>query len=286
MHVFFLAFWHFFCYNMSCSIKPGLARPSYQISFNRPYMSLYLYIFGAVALVSLLSLLGVFFLSFSPRFVEKLTLFLVSLSAGTLLGDAFLHLLPEAAADGDGGLRMWLWLIAGLIAFFVLEKIVHWRHCHIQTGPKHPHHLGTMNLVGDCLHNFFDGIIIAGSFLVNIPLGIATFIAVIAHEIPQEIGDFGVLMYAGYSRRRALFLNFVTALTAVLGAVVAIMLGSRIDGFSELIVPFTAGGFIYIATADLIPELKKETAAHKSLYQLISIIVGVLIMLALKLIFE
>lgn len=249
-------------------------------------MSVYLYIFGAVLLVSFLSFFGVFFLSFSPRFMEKLTLFLVSLSAGTLLGDSFLHLLPEAAANNGVSLRMWLWLIIGLVSFFILEKIVHWRHCHIQTGPKHPHHLGVMNLVGDSFHNFFDGVIIAGSFLVSIPLGVTTLIAVVAHEIPQEIGDFGVLLYAGYSRRRALFLNFLTALTAVLGAVVAVILGARISGFSDLIIPFTAGGFIYIATADLIPELKKETAVHKSLYQLASIIGGVLIMLALRLIFE
>jgi len=249
-------------------------------------MSEYLYIFGGVFLVSALSLLGIFFLSFSPRVVEKLTLFLVSLSAGTLLGDSFLHLLPEAAINSGTSLRMWLWLIIGLISFFILEKIVHWRHCHIQTGPTHPHHLGMMNLIGDCLHNFFDGVVIAGSFLVSIPLGTATLVAVIAHEIPQEIADFGVLLYAGYSRRRALFLNFITALTAVFGAVAAILLGMRINNFSDLIIPFTAGGFIYIATADLIPELKKETVIRKSFYQLISIIAGVLIMLALKLIFK
>jgi len=239
-----------------------------------------------VLFVSLISLFGLFFLSLSPRFTEKLTLFLVSLSAGTLLGDSFLHLLPEAVADNSVGLRMWLWLIIGLIAFFVLEKVVHWRHCHIRTGPAHPHHLGIMNLVGDCLHNFFDGVIIAGSFLVSVPLGLATLIAVIAHEVPQEIGDFGVLLYAGYSRRQALFLNFLTALTAIPGAAGAIVIGARMNNFSDWIVPFTAGGFIYIATADLIPELKKETAAHKSLYQLLSIIVGVLIMLALKMVFE
>lgn len=249
-------------------------------------MSLYLYIFGSVTLVSLLSLLGVFFLSFSPRFMEKLILFMVSLSAGVLLGDSFLHLLPEAAARDGDSLKIWLWIIAGLLTFFVLEKIIHWRHCHILTSSKHPHPLGIMNLVGDCLHNFFDGVIIAGSFLVNIPLGITTLIAIIAHEIPHEIGNFGVLLYAGYPRRRALLFNFLTALTAILGSAAAVMIGSRINDFSDMIVPFTAGGFIYIATADLIPEMKKETAAHKSLYQLISIIIGVLIMLAFKIIFE
>lgn len=249
-------------------------------------MSLYLYIFGSVTLVSLLSLLGVFFLSFSPRFMEKLILFMVSLSAGVLLGDSFLHLLPEAAARDGDSLKIWLWIIAGLLTFFVLEKIIHWRHCHIPTSSKHPHPLGIMNLVGDCLHNFFDGVIIAGSFLVNIPLGITTLIAIIAHEIPHEIGNFGVLLYAGYPRRRALLFNFLTALTAILGSAAAVMIGSRVNDFSDMIVPFTAGGFIYIATADLIPEMKKETAAHKSLYQLISIIIGVLIMLAFKIIFE
>jgi zinc and cadmium transporter len=249
-------------------------------------MLIYFYIFAGVFFVSALSLLGLFFLPLSPKFVERITLSLVSLSAGTLLGDAFLHLLPEAAEGGDGRLSIWLWALVGLIFFFILEKIVHWRHCHIQTSPVHPHHLGVMNLVGDILHNFFDGVVIAGSFLVAPALGWATLIAVIAHEIPQEIGDFGVLIYAGYSRNRALFLNFATALSAVLGALVAVVLGSRIDNFSDLIIPFTAGGFIYIATADLIPELKKETAAHKSLIQLLCIISGVAIMLILKFIFE
>ena len=249
-------------------------------------MSLYFYIFGGVFIVSILSIIGLFFLSFSPSFLKKITLFLVSLSAGTLLGDSFLHLLPEAVSNNRAGLNIWLWLIIGVIFFFVLEKIVHWRHCHIQTCPEHPHHLGIMNLVGDCFHNFFDGLIIAGSFLVSIPLGVATLIAVIAHEIPQEIGDFGVLIYAGYSRTRALFLNFLTALTSFLGAFLIVLFGSRFTNLADLIIPFTAGGFIYIATADLIPELKKETALHKSLYQLITIIFGIGIMWGLKLLFE
>lgn len=248
-------------------------------------MAIYFYIFGSVILVSLLSLLGIIFLSFSPQVITKITLFLVSLSAGTLLGDSFLHLMPEAVREQGNSLNIWLWLMFGLIFFFILEKIIHWRHCHVATSSEHPHPVGVMNLVGDCFHNFFDGVIIAGSFLVNIPLGLATLIAIIAHEIPQEIGDYGVLIYSGYTRGRALFLNFLTALTAVLGALAAIILGARLNGFSQLVVPFTAGGFIYIATADLIPELKKETAPHKSLYQLLMIIMGILIMLALKLFF-
>ncbi len=249
-------------------------------------MPSYLYIFGGVLLVSALSLIGIFFLSFSQVLIKKITLLLVSLSAGTLLGDSFLHLLPEAAGDSSPGLGIWLWLIAGIIFFFVLEKIVHWRHCHIPTSSEHPHHLGVMNLVGDSLHNFFDGIIIAGSFLVSQPLGFATLIAVIAHEIPQEIGDFGVLLYAGYSRAKAIALNFLTALSAFLGALLTILIGPAIGGFSSYIVPFTAGGFVYIATADLIPELKKEAGLRKSFWQLACISVGIGLMLVLKLIFE
>jgi len=249
-------------------------------------MSIYFYIFGGVFIVSILSVISVFFLAFSPDFLKKITLFLVGLSAGTLLGDSFLHLLPATVSKHPDSLRIWLWLIVGVILFFILEKFVHWRHCHIQTCPEHPHHLGVMNLVGDCLHNFFDGLIIAGSFLVSIPLGIATLIAVIAHEIPQEIGDFGVLIYAGYSRAKALLFNFLTALSAFLGALLIVLFGTNIDSLSEWIIPLTAGGFIYIATADLIPELKKETAPRKTIRQLITLLLGIAIMWVLKILFE
>jgi len=248
-------------------------------------MSLYLYVFGGVLAVSLVSLIGVFFLSASAAWLKRIIFPLVSFSAGALIGDSFLHLLPEAV-EASEGLGIWLWTIAGLAVFFILEKAIHWRHCHIPTSREHPHHLGAMNLVGDSLHNFFDGMVIAGSFLISPALGLATLIAVIAHEVPQEIGDFGILMYAGYSRRKAIWYNLLTALTAVIGAAVALIFGTRLEGFSEFIVPFTAGGFIYIAVADLIPEMKKETALSKSTGQLLFIILGVGLMLLLKLLFE
>jgi len=250
-------------------------------------MTLYLYIFGSVFLVSALSLLGVFFLSFSKEWLQKVIFLLVSVSAGALLGDAFLHLLPEMAEKSETGtgLAAWLAVIGGLIIFFILEKIIHWRHCHVATGPDHPHPLGIMNLVGDSLHNFFDGMVIAGSFVVSVPLGISTLIAVIAHEIPHEIGNFGILVYAGYSRSKAILLNFFSALTALLGALVAVLFATQMSGFTDFIVPFTAGGFIYIATADLIPEMKKETAVSKSFLQLVCILAGIALMFILKLIF-
>ncbi len=209
-------------------------------------------------------------------------MFLVSLSAGTLLGGAFLHLLPEAVEEHNGDFKIWLWLLAGVIIFFILEKIIHWRHCHIPTSDEHPHPLGAMNLIGDGLHNFIDGMVIAGSFLADTQLGIATTLAVIAHEIPQEIGDFGVLIHAGYKRGKALFFNFLTGLTAVIGAALILLIGTHFENFSAYIIPFTAGGFIYIATADLIPELKKDTLLSKSLGQLAAILLGLAIMFIIK----
>lgn len=243
---------------------------------------IYLYSLAGVILVSLISFIGVFTLSMSGEKLNRLIMLLVSLSAGTLLGDSFLHLMPEMAEKNQAGLAIWLWLLTGILTFFVLEKIIHWRHCHLESTAFHPHPVGTMNLVGDGLHNFIDGMIIAGSFLVSVKLGLATTLAVIAHEIPQEIGDFGILLHAGYSRIKALLLNFVSAVAAIFGVLLTLAIGLEAENFTSFIIPFTAGGFIYIATADLIPELKKDTAPVKSLLQLLLIIIGMAIMLALK----
>jgi zinc and cadmium transporter len=248
-------------------------------------MSIYYYTIASIAIVSLISFIGVLVLSVSPEKLKKITLWLVSLSAGTLLGDSFLHLLPEAASKNND-LPMWFMLIAGMLVFFVLEKFIHWRHCHISTSANHPHPVGLMNLVGDALHNMIDGVIIAGSFIVSAPLGLATTIAVIAHEIPQEIGDFGVLIHAGYSKQRAIYLNFIISLAALAGAIGTLIIGARIDHLIDFVAPFTAGGFIYIATADLIPELRKETGIRQSMTQLIFLLLGIAIMLCLKLFFS
>lgn len=243
---------------------------------------IYLYSLAGVVLVSLISLIGVLTLAVSEKKLHHLIMLLVSLSTGTLLGDSFLHLIPEMAEKDGAGTAVWLWLLAGILVFFILEKIIHWRHCHLETTINHPHPVGLMNLVGDGLHNFIDGMIIAGSFLVSVKLGVATTLAVIAHEIPQEIGDFGILLHAGYSRAKAILLNFASAIAAVLGALLTLAIGAQAANFTSFIIPFTAGGFIYIATADLIPELKKDTSLTKSLLQILMIILGIAIMLALK----
>lgn len=240
----------------------------------------WLYSIISVLVVSLISLIGVITLSLSDRILRKTLLFLVSFAAGSLFGGAFIHLIPEAVEDGCSTCVS-IYVLLGILIFFVLEKFIHWRHCHIPTSKHHPHPLGIMNLVGDGFHNLIDGLIIGGSYLVSIPLGFTTTIAIILHEVPQEIGDFGILLHAGFSKAKALFFNFLSALTAVIGAVAAILIGSRLGGFTDFLVPFTAGGFIYIAGSDLIPELQKECAPSKSFFQLIALVLGIGVMVAL-----
>jgi len=245
-------------------------------------MNVWLETIIGVSVVSLISLIGVFFIAFKRDTLQKMLLFLVSFAAGSLLGDAFIHLLPETIESNGFCLETSLTIIAGLLLFFVLEKFICWRHCHIPTSKTHPHQLGIMSLIGDGIHNFIDGMVIAGSFLVNYQVGITTLLAVIFHEIPQEIGDFGVLIYSSYSKSKALLSNFIIALTAFLGAILILVWGSQVPGISGWLLPFTAGGFIYIAGSDLIPELHKETQPKKSLMQLAGLILGIVIMLVLK----
>lgn len=241
----------------------------------------YFYAVGSVVVVSLLSLVGIFTLTLSRTILSKILMFLVSFAAGALLGDTFLHLLPEVVAELGFTFSISLSVLAGIFVFFVLEKFIRWRHCHMSDagatiGDHHHHHpFAVMNLVGDSLHNFIDGILIGVSYLVSVPLGVATTVAVILHEIPQEIGDFGVLLYGGFSRRKALFLNFITALTAVFGTLLALWIGAHIESLVLPLVAFTAGGFIYIAVADLFPEMHKERQIGKSALEFFALLLGV-----------
>lgn len=240
---------------------------------------LYFYLFLSLAVISAASLVGVVSLRWSIEKMNKINFWLISIAAGSLIGDSFFHLLPEAVKD-QSGLTPWIYLTSGLLSFFVLEKIIHWRHCHIPTSNQHPHPLGTMNIVGDFLHNFLDGLILANAFLVNPLLGLTTALAIFIHEIPQEISDFGILLHAGYSRIRAIRLNFLSSLSAFLGALLAILF--QRDWQPTNLLAFTAGSFIYIATADLLPEMQKETTWSKSSRQLIGLSIGLAIMLLMK----
>ena len=248
-------------------------------------MTTTLYTILSVIIVSLVSFVGVFSLSFKDKFLKKILLFLVSLSAGTLFGGAFLHLLPETMEGRGFSLSVSLTILAGILVFFILEKFVHLHHRHtIQSKnnkDKKISHIGLMNLAADGMHNFLDGLIIAASYIVSIPAGIATTIAVILHEVPQEIADFGVLLYSGLSKIKALLLNFLSATVAIFGAVIGLVIGSGSQDFILSLLPFAAGGFIYIAGSNLIPELHKEYSLKDSFLHLFALVLGMGIMVIL-----
>lgn len=246
-------------------------------------MEIWLYTLVSVGLVSILSLIGVFSLSLNQERLKKILLFLVSFAVGGLFGDAFIHLLPESFEKLGFNLATSLFIVGGILFFFVLEKFVRWRHCHIPTSEMHPHPVVTMNLIGDGVHNLIDGMLIGASYCVSIPIGIATTLAVILHEIPQEIGDFGVLVHGGLSVKKALAFNFLSAVTAILGALISLVIGPHLADYSLSLLPITAGGFIYIAGSDLIPELQHEVKLFSSILQFSSIILGVGVMALLVL---
>ncbi len=239
------------------------------------------YAMGSVLLVSLASLVGVVTLSLSQDLLKRLLIFLVSFAVGSLLGGAFIHLLPEAFASDLNPLSVSLFALGGIIFFFIIEKFFRWRHCRHETTANHIHPVVPMNIFGDALHNLIDGVLIGVSYSVSIPLGMATTIAVVLHEIPQEIGDFGILIHGGLSVKKALMFNFASALSAIVGVILALSIGVAIEDAMLYLIPFIAGGFIYIASSDLIPELHHNTNVLHSLLQLLAVIGGIIIMVGL-----
>jgi len=239
----------------------------------------------SVLAVSLISFAGVFTLGIKVEKLRKFLIYIISFSAGALFGDAFIHLLPEVVEKNGFGLNISFYFLGGIVLFFILEKVIHWQHCHGEVLEKsHVHPFAYMNLVGDGLHNFLDGVIIGVSYIVSFPAGLATTIAVVLHEIPQEIGDFAILIHGGFSKGKALLLNFASALFAVFGVVLVFLLGKSVENLAVYLVPVAAGGFVYIAGSDLIPELNKHSdRISKSLMQLIAFILGILVMAALLL---
>jgi len=231
-------------------------------------------------LVSLISLVGILFISLNERVIQKILLLLVSFASGTLLGAAFLHLIPESLFPESLSTYSETAVIAilvGILAFFLLEKSL-WRHCHERECPIHT--FAYLNLLGDSVHNFIDGVVIAASFLASVPLGVTTTLAVIAHEIPQEIGDFSILIYGGLGKIKALSYNFLTATIAILAAALTYFFYASFPNITYLLA-FAAGGFIYVATTDLIPELHKERDLSKSVAQFVLLSFGIALMWAL-----
>ena len=245
--------------------------------------SVWFYTLVSVLVISLISLIGAITLSIKTHKLRAFLIYMIAFAAGALFGDAFLHLLPEAAKEGGLTVAFSSFLLLGIGGFFILEKFVHWQHCHMPITEEHVHPFAITNLVGDGLHNFIDGLIIGVSYMVSLPVGLATTIAVALHEIPQEIGDFGILLHGGFTKTKALTLNFVSALLAVVGAIVALVADTYVTNIQTFVIPITIGGFIYIAGSDLIPELHKEFETKKSIYQLLAFAAGILVMGALLL---
>jgi len=242
----------------------------------------FLFSITATILVSLISLIGIFFIFIKTSVLKKITLFLVSFAIGGLLGDAFIHLIPESFKSQNQSLSASLLIILGILIFFSIEKILRWRHCHdpnCHQDQEDSSYLTLINLVGDAVHNFSDGMVIAASFMVSIPLGIITSLAIVLHEIPQEIGHFGIFVHNGLSISKSLIYNFISALASVVGVIFTFLLGQYFTNIDSFLVPVTAGGFIYLAASDLIPELHRhQSRAKHSLLQLFFIILGVALM--------
>lgn len=247
-------------------------------------MQIWIYSLFSVLIVSLISLIGIFTLSIKETQLKNILIYSISFSAGALFGDVFIHLLPEIIKKTGLTVQLSSFVLLGIVLSLFIEKIIHWRHCHMPINKTHIHRFAYMNLFGDSIHNFIDGLIIGAAYLINIPVGMATSLAVIFHEIPQEIGDFGVLIHAGMNRKKALMYNFLTATTAILGTIIAILLSSKIEGATTMLSAFASGSFIYIAGSDLIPELHKETEFKKGLIQIFTFILGIAIMYGLLLV--
>lgn len=235
----------------------------------------------SVAAISAISLVGVFALTWDQVRLERVAKDLVALAVGALYGDAFIHLIPEAF-ERLARFQASLYVMSGVLGFFLLEKLLRRRDLHHRRHHHRP--VVEMNLAGDAMHNLVDGMLIAASYGASLSLGLATTVAVLLHEIPQELGDFGVLVHGGVSPRRALRMNLLSGLAAMAGATLAIALGAGIAGFATYLVPITAGGFLYLAGSNLVPELQHEPGTPAEIArQLLLMGVGVGVMTGLGL---
>jgi zinc and cadmium transporter len=242
-----------------------------------------LWIVGSGLLMGVIALVGSVTLVLSERVLERILLPLVSFAAGSLLGGAFFHMLPVGLGSGMSDVAVYALVLAGFAVFFALEQFLHWHHCHrAQADCKKP--LGYLVLIGDGLHNFLGGLAVAGTFLIDIRLGVVAWLAAAAHEVPQELGDFAVLVHGGWERRRALFYNVISALTFVVGGVVAYAASFRLD--VSFLVPFAAGNFIYIGASDLIPEVKAHVKPRASVLHFAAFAAGVGLMWTIKVTLE
>lgn len=226
---------------------------------------------------SILSLVGGIVLLYREKLALKISHFLASFAAGTLLGAAFFDLLPEAAHEAEAsGANIFIWVLAGILLFFLLERFIYWfHHHHEHEDPNKQKPTVPLIILGDSVHNFIDGVAIAATFLVSVPLGITTALAVAAHEIPQEIGDFGILLHRRLPKKKILTANILSALSAIVGALLTYWGGAMLTEILPALLAITAGFFIYIAASDLIPEIHEENRKGFAFIETVLLLVGV-----------
>ncbi|MBD3319050.1 ZIP family metal transporter [Candidatus Woesearchaeota archaeon] len=244
-----------------------------------------LYILASVVIVSLISIVFAMPYFMKRKIPKSSLLFILSVSVGVLLSTVFIDFLPEITSH-KYTLGLALSILLGFLVMFILEKFIHSQHKEMHVahhGHGHAYHVAPMNVIGDAVHNFLDGLVIAGSYAVSIPLGLAATVSIIFHEIPQEIADFGVLLYSGWSKKKALFFNFLSAITAVFGAIVGMVLVGQMQGFTSFIIPFAAGNFIYIAASNLVPQLHHDCSLKDSILHVCGIVVGIAVIVVITL---
>jgi len=242
------------------------------------------YTLGSVLAVSLLSLVGLFLLAGGEERARRMSPTLISFAAGALLGDTFLHLIPEIFAGGGLARGLSAQILAGVAVFLVLERFLRHGHFHLSHhGHGHLSTLAISNLVADGLHNLIDGVLIAASYLVSPAIGLSTTIAVLLHEIPQEIGDFGILVHSGLTVRRALLFNLLSATMSLVGAIATLALGHVVGDLARAMLPVTAGAFLYLALAALLPELRRPTSVGEGAREILAFALGIGLMALLLL---
>ncbi|MDD5501879.1 MAG: ZIP family metal transporter [Candidatus Thermoplasmatota archaeon] len=243
-------------------------------------ISTLLWILGATILDGLMAFAGAVTLKMSEKTLNKIVMILVAFAAGSMLAGALFHLIPEAMEKIDKPLTISALILAGFLIFFIVERYLHWHHCHDPDCKTHP--VTTLVIFGDSIHNLIDGVVIAASFMISIPFGIVTTAVILGHELPQELGNFGILVYGGYSKQKALAYNAMAQFTCVIGGVLGYALSYYTQQASAYLLPFAAGGFLYIAASDLIPEMHKEPDLKKVMINFAVFCVGLAFMIAIK----
>jgi zinc and cadmium transporter len=234
-------------------------------------------------LMSAIAMIGSITLVLKPATLDRLLLPLVAFAAGSLIGGAFFHMIPAAIVELDDVLSVGIAVVAGFTVFFLLEQLLHWHHCH-RSGSDCKQPLTYLILIGDGLHNFLGGLAIAGTFLIDVRLGITSWLAAAAHEVPQELGDFGVLVHGGWSKKRALVLNVLSGLTFLLGGLVTYAISFQVD--VSWLIPFAAGNFIYIGASDLVPEVNKHQDLKANAVHLLAFVLGLALLLFARMTIE